>query len=246
MSSTKLKNAPLKEVVFELYWEGSVDNGMQIDAGFDLAQGKFADKLTPEFPVHRKLVPDGIPLKIFGTPLHQYWAGEFKWPVIQHGQGMITVNEVEQGYAWIKSYKPLIIQIISTLIESYTEPLKFNRVRLQYVDAHDLNDDIDAMDFVVQNLQTEVVNNYPLPGGLKSFNVQQTFELPDASLMSLNISTGINNQNQKKSVIWTTIVEKNLSMSFDQIKKWIEDAHSASSQMFKKMLNPQFYASLDK
>lgn len=246
MSSIKLKKATLKEVVFELYWECGIDNGIPIDVGFDLAQGKFSEKLMAKFPVHRKIIPDGVPLKIFGSPLHQYWAEGFKWPVIQHGQGMIAVNEVEQGYEWAKSYKPLIIETIKKLIESYSEPLKFNRVKLQYIDAYDLNDDINAMDFVVQNLQTQIINKYSLPGVLKDFNLQQSFELPDASLMSLNISNGINNQNQKKSVIWTTIVEKKLPMSPDEIQKWIEEAHTASSEIFKKMLNPPFYASLDK
>lgn len=245
MSSAKLKNAPLKEVVFELYWECNTNNGMQVDTGFDLAQGKFADKLMNDFPVHRKIVPDGIPLKIFGAPLHQYWAGELKWPVIQHGQGMIAVNEVEDGYEW-KTFEPLIIKAITLLTESYAEPLKFKRVRLQYIDAWDLDDGINAEDFVTQNLQTQVTNSYQLPGDLSNFNIQQTFKLSDSSLMSLNISDGINNQNQKQSVIWTTIVEKKAPMLIDEIKKWIVTAHTASSEMFKKMLNTEFYASLDK
>ena len=77
MSSVKLKNAPLKKVVFELQWKCDVNNhGSPFDNGFDLAQGKFADKLKPNFPLHRKLVPDGAPIKLFGAPLYQYWVGE--------------------------------------------------------------------------------------------------------------------------------------------------------------------------
>jgi hypothetical protein len=61
MSATKLKNAPLKEVIFELHWECSNDpSGVKIDRGFDLAQGKFADLLKPEFPLHRRLIPDAV------------------------------------------------------------------------------------------------------------------------------------------------------------------------------------------
>lgn len=245
MGSAKLKNAPLKEVIFELHWECHIDNaGVLVDKGFDLGQGKFADKLKPDFSIHRKLIPDGSPLKIFGAPLHQYWKEEFKWPVVQHGQGMIAINDVEQGYDWSNSFKPLIIKTIQSLIDSYEEQLKFNRVVLQYIDACDM-EKMDPFDFMVQNLQTNLIANYPLPGTLRSFNIQQSFNLNDLSILNLNISNGINNQNQKQSAVWTTTVEKQAAMSFEQIIDWIEFAHTTSSEMFKKMLNPSFYASLD-
>lgn len=70
MSSTKLKNAPLKEVIFELFWDCSIDGtGLQIDEGFDLAQGVFSNQLKSDFPVHKKLIPENIPFKVFGAPI---------------------------------------------------------------------------------------------------------------------------------------------------------------------------------
>lgn len=245
MSSVKLKNAPLKEVIFELHWECSTDNaGSLFDKGFDLAQGKFAEKVMPVFPVHKKLIPDGSPFKIFGIPLHQYWTGELKWPVVQHGQGMIAVNDVEEGYVWADSFKPMIINAIQNIMDSYVEPLKFNKAKLVYVDACDI-DEKSPIDFMVANLQTSITTNYPLPGSLTSFNIQQTFELADHSTMIINISNGINNATQKESVIWTTNIEKQALMDFEEIVDWIETAHKATSDIFKKMLNPSFYASLD-
>jgi uncharacterized protein (TIGR04255 family) len=245
MSSAKLKNAPLKEVIFELHWECSIDGvGNNYDAGFDLAQGKFAERIKSEFPVHKKLIPDGAPFKIFGAPMHQYWKGEFNWPVIQHGQGMIAVNEVEYGYEWEKSFKPLVISSIENMAASYEDELSFIRAKLQYIDAWDLND-ISPTDFIAKNLQTEIRNGYDLPGKLRSLNIQQNFELLDGSLMSLNIANGVNNKNQQPSVIWTTTVEKQLKMNVADVVVWLENAHTSTSVMFKKMLNPNFYASFD-
>jgi uncharacterized protein (TIGR04255 family) len=246
MSSSKLKNAPLKEVIFELYWECSIDNsGMQYDEGFALAQGKFAQRLKAEFPVHKKLIPDGTPLKIFGVPMHQYWKGEFLWPVIQHGQGMIAVNEVEQGYEWENSFKPLVIFAVNQVFASYEEDVSFNRVKLQYIDAWDLNG-MEAQDFIAQNLQTEIRNGYELPGALRSISIQQNFTLGDDSILTLNIANGLNNNNQQPSVIWTTSVEKNAKMKMEEVVEWLENAHTTTSNMFKKMLNSEFYASLDR
>ena len=201
MSKAKLKNAPLKEVIFELHWECSMKfPGMQIDTGYDLAQGKFAERLKPDFPVHKQLIPDGIPLKPFGVPLQQYWKRELTWPVIQHGQGMIAVNEVEQGYVWENSYKSLVLKAIEQIIECYEEKLIFNRVKLQYIDAWDL-DDNSPFEFIEQNLQTKITAPYQKPGRLRNINILQVFELEDKTSMQLNITNGINNQNQKQWLI---------------------------------------------
>jgi len=245
MSAVKLKNAPLKEVVFELHWNCDVDNqGALFDSGFDLAQGKFAEKLESQFSLHRKLIPDGVPFKIFGAPLHQYWAGEFKWPVVQHGQGMIAVNEVEVGYEWT-IYKKLVLETVNKLIHSYEDIPSFNKAKLQYIDAWDLEDET-PQNFMANNLQTEIITKYPSPGNLKGFNIQQRFSLKENSVMELNISNAINNKNQKESVVWTTTITKNDSLSLDELKSWIDYAHTTASHFFKTMLKPSFYASLDK
>jgi uncharacterized protein (TIGR04255 family) len=104
---------------------------------------------------------------------------------------------------------------------------------------------MDPSEFIAKNLQTEIHNNYDLPGKARSFNIEQNFELNDDSLMSLKISTGLNNNNQQPSVIWTTTVEKKSKMIIEDVTFWLESAHRTTSMMFKKMLNPEFYASLN-
>jgi len=124
-----------------------------------LAQGKLAEKLKHDYPVHKKLLPDGMPLKIFGGPMHQYWKGEFTWPVIQHGFGMLAVNEVESGYEWESTYKPTVLKAIDLLIDSYDDPIDFSKVKLQYVDAWDLDNE-EPKNFMAQNLGTNIESNY--------------------------------------------------------------------------------------
>ena len=246
MSQAKLKNAPLKEVIFELHWTGNQENAaVQTDEGFDLAQGKFAEKVKLKYPVHKKMIPEGMPIRIYGTPLHQYWTGEFKWPVVQHGLGMIAVNDVELGYQWKLNYKPIVLDAIQKIISSYEDPLNFNRMKLLYIDAWDVEEG-QAISFIEANLRTNIQANYPLPGKPKSINLFQSFELEDGSEMQLTIANGVNNQNQNPSVIWTTTVEKKTNFKEHEIIKWLEDAHTAASNMFKNMLNPDYYASLDR
>lgn len=245
MSNTKLKNAPLKEVIFELFWECSIDGtSMQVDEGFDLAQGIFFNKLKSAYPVHRKLIPENAPFKVFGAPIHQYWKGQMHWPVVQHGQGMIAVNETEKGYEWEEGFKPTIIKVIQQLVESYDRKLTFNKCRLQYINAWELTEQ-EPVDFVRENLQTEISTGYSSPGTQSGFNIQSTFQLGQGTQMALTITNGINNQSQNKSVIWTTLVEKNGKMHQEDVNQWIGFAHDHTSSIFKTMLNPDFYASLD-
>lgn len=245
MSTTKLKNAPLKEVIFELFWDCSIDGtGLQIDDGFDLAQGIFSNQLKADFPVHRKLIPENTPFKVFGAPIHQYWRGPMVWPVVQHGQGMIAINEVEKGYEWASSFKPMIISTIDKLVQSYDRTLIFNKCRLQYIDAWELND-VEPENFVKENLLTQIQTGYSAPGDLSGFNIQLNYQLINNTQLALNIVNGVSNQNQKKSVILTTLVERNEKLNKEQVLEWIDFAHQNTSSMFKKMLKPDFYASLD-
>lgn len=245
MSSTKLKKAPLKEVIFELHWNCPIDNtGMEKDEEFEFAQGRFSDKIKEAFPVYKKLIPDGFPLNIIHAPIHQYWKNEFKWPVIQHGQGMIAVNEVEDGYIWESGFKPTIHNALTILFNSYAKPLIFEKIKLVYIDAWDLNEE-DPIEFIRKNLQTSVVSYYDSPGIPKDFSLFQSYDLDDNSNLLLNISTGVNNITQNKSIILNTAIEKNDAITLDNIYDWIDFAHEICSSTFKKMLNKDFYEKLD-
>jgi len=246
MSSTKLRKAPLKEVVFEIHWDGEVGNsGVMEDPGFEKAQGKLDERLKSEYPVRKKLYPDNGFFKIFGAPIHQYWKGQLQWPVIQHGQCILTVNEIESGYEWEKLFKPTIKSSIVHLFKSYEEQLNINRIKLQYIDAFDVESN-KAYDFMKENLLTAIQTQYKLPGTQKNFNILQSFDLSDGSEMQLSISNGINSENQKSAIIWTTTVEKIHKFNKEEVDDWLDKAHDHASNMFKTMLNPEFYASLDR
>ncbi len=110
MSHKKLSIAPLQEVVLELRWEGQIDNANHYDEGYDLAVGKFHQNVSENFPVHKKIYQYGI--TVFGLPMHQYWKGEQKWPVIQHGPCILAINDVEENYIWNETFKPMIFDCI--------------------------------------------------------------------------------------------------------------------------------------
>lgn len=245
MSEQKLKNAPLKEVIFELFWEGEGQlNDIPIDPGYENAIGRLQERLEKIVPIQTRLYPIAVPLRVFGVPVFQYWKSRLQWPVIQHGPGVLTVNDTEINYTWKDNYKPLVLTAIDMLIDSYSKTLPFNKVSLKYVDAVDIPMG-DVHHFVAENLRIAINYEYDLPGEKTAFNISQRFALLDGSTMQLQVSSGVNNQNNSPAIIWTTSIEKNGKLNKEEIVAWLDSAHTRTSDFFKTMLKPEYYASLD-
>ena len=105
----KLPNAPLQEAVFELRWtlDVSTDDQQEIDAGYELAHGKFQAAAEADFPVYRRLFPASIPPALLNYKVvHQFWREDQQFPVLQLGPGVFTVNDTDQNYDfyWISRH----------------------------------------------------------------------------------------------------------------------------------------------
>jgi uncharacterized protein (TIGR04255 family) len=248
MKQKKLKNAPLKEAIFQLFWELPVDeSGFPVDEEFDLAQGIFASEIKKQFPVHKRLFRQNDPIKIYPSPVHQFWVDELKWPVVQFGPGILTVNDTDANYIWEDNYRPNIYKAIEILLLSYQKPIQFSKISLQYIDLVDLPyEKSEAPAFISENLQTDLISRYKINGKLAALQINQVFDLGDQSLLNINIQTAVNNVTKKPAVTWITKIEKTAKMDKETIFSWIDYAHDISSATFIEMLNPDFYDSLSK
>lgn len=248
MKQKKLKHAPLKEAIFEIRWSPDLENnGFPEDSGFQLAQGVFAKGIRKFFPVHKNMhvLPDII--RIFPVIQHQFWSGELTWPVVQLGPGILSVNNTEANYIWAETFRPHILQALDLLEESYEKTFTFASIALRYIDAVDLDIPLEKLDtFITQNLQTQLKNNYPLPGKPQGINIVQSYELEDSSILNLQIQNGINQSNAKNSLIWSTEVQKTGNLSKEIVFEWLDMAHEISSGTFVNMLNPDYYDSFNR
>lgn len=100
---SKLPNAPLQEVIFEIRWAlmPGKESGQIIDEGFELASGRLSTILEERFPYYKRIISQNIPDQLMHyNVVHQYWSGENKWPVIQLGPGIFTINCTDEEYFW--------------------------------------------------------------------------------------------------------------------------------------------------
>lgn len=244
---TKLKKAPLQEVIFEVLWELSkTSEGVETDEGFDLALGKFAELVKKSFPITRRLFPPGIPIDFLKRPLFQFLKKENSLPLLQLGKGIFALNDSDLNYIWEDSFRPMIEDSVNCLFGSYENSLVVNQLNLRYIDAFEIieNSVENIPVFVNDNLQTTVQNRFNVPGKFNGINMTQQFLLEDNTEISINISSAFREDTGKNAVLCQFIASKRNSFSKEDVFAWVDIAHEHLSNLFTEMLNKDFYESL--
>lgn len=248
MRRKELKNKPLVEAIFELRWElQEPAPGMTSDPYYKLLIGRMYDRVKDEYPFPEQLPTATIPDEIAGYVVqHRFRKGKDKWPVIQIGPGIITLNDVE-GYVW-EDFEKKAVNIVNTLFDAYPDDganLKVNGLLLRYIDAINFDfDKEDVFDFLREQLKTDInlypklfdgagVNRLPLGFDFK-------FSFPSAKpkgAVHLRFSRG--KVKGPDALIWETIVQsvgEDAVQSKEEIAIWIKKAHNLTDDWFFKLI----------
>jgi len=247
MTKKSLKNKPLVEAIFELRWE--LQGPAKIDPHYKIVVGRIYDKVSNEYPFHEQLPTANMPDEIAGYVVqHRFRKGKDKWPLIQIGPGIITVNDTKEGYHW-DDFEKRIIQSVNTLFEAYPDAknnLEFNSVVLRYIDA------IVPFDFEKENISNFLkeqmktsINFYPklFEGtGVKEqplgFDLRASFvSTKPKGVVNLKFTRG--KTKESDALIWETIVQstpENVPKDQDEIAGWIKEAHDLIDDWFFKLI----------
>lgn len=243
----KLPNAPLQEVIFEIRWDlETVDNHQYYDPKYEMALGAFRQYLEKEFPVVKRKMHPSIPSEILPhQTLYQFWAGENEWPVIQIGPGILTVNETEDKYEWENQYLPTIKKALDKLQEAYGAWPPVKNAMLRYIDSVDVeNYDFKYwLQFIENNFNLSLENQFDIKGALKNFYIQETFGLKEAGDLQIVLSNDQKKDRLNDVIIWQTAVQKQAYFMPDHLIDWLEEAHGYTSNLFKELLKQHFYDS---
>src|SRR5690606_2015036 len=154
---SKLPNAPLNEVIFEIRWPLQMtDQGYMVDEGFELASGRLSILVEEDFPINRRVKSAELPEQFFPYQvIHQYWKGEQKWPVLQLGPGVFTSNNTYKFYYW-KDNLNLIKKRIKWLMQAYRDNVNIVFAGLNYIAMKETEKygDVDSVwiSFIAKNL----------------------------------------------------------------------------------------------
>jgi len=243
-----LKHKPLVEAIFELRWDlEEPAPGMKIDPHYKLLIGRLYDKLNDEYPSHEQLPTATMPDEIAGYIVqHRFRKDKDKWPLIQIGPGIITVNDTEE-YTW-EDFERRIIEAVNILFEVYPESknnLKVNRLLLRYIDgiAFDFEKD-DIFTFLKEQLKTKVNLYQKLfeDARVEKFPLGLDFRFSFASTEpkgAIHLRFVRGKQKESDALIWETLVE---SVSGDvpkvqnEIADWVKEAHNLTDDWFFKLI----------
>jgi len=243
-----LKNKPLVEAIFELRWDlQERGRGMKIDPHYKLLIGRFYDKLDDEYPFHEQLPTATMPDEIAGYVVqHRFRKEKNKWPLIQIGPGIITVNDTE-GYTW-EDFKKRIIQTVSTLFKVYPESknnLKVNRLLLRYIDAvaFDFEKD-DIFSFLRERLKTKIDLYQKLfdDTGVEKLALGLDLRFSFSSTEpkgAINLRFVRGKKKESGALIWETMVQSSSEDApkiENEIANWVKEAHNLTNDWFFKLI----------
>lgn len=240
-----LKNAPLKEVIFELHWELEYipEQKIQIDDGFEEAAINFKSACQQDFKVVEILKPSSIPYYAFSHQVtHRFFKEKGQYPLYQFGPGVFTVNDNNKNYKWA-DFSQLILNGISCLKNSYSKPLVLSKIELRYVDAVPVNvlGDTNKFEFLKNHLNVNAEGYKFVEGQLEDINFTKRFSITDDLYLNMIIATAIEKETKGDGVIWQTFINNKKRISWEELPLWIEEAHTIASSTFKNMLSNDLY-----
>lgn len=234
MPSKKLKQAPLKEVVFEIFWKKDSQN----EINYDFALGRFQYEIQNRFPIIKRILPPGI--KIQNQTAYQFWTKQGVFPVIQFGDGVLTVNDTDKSYTW-DNFREHVSIAMNACKKSFGKMPEVSFARLKYLDSVDVspNDDIELM--IQRNHLTKITPGYKLPGSFRGLSITQSRTLPDTSVLVVSINNAINSLSKKNSIVWTSLIERSEIGAEHELTTWLDMSHETLSNLFVEMLDPKYY-----
>lgn len=182
----ELETNPLLEAWLEIRWqlEHSDIPGLSRDPNFPFALGVFFSNVENEFGYREPLGPSRAPEDMLPYVVrYRFRPGKGKWPLLQLGPGVATVN-FTKPYTW-DLFRQTALYLRDKLVYAYggTE-LKVETITLRYRNGEPFEySSNNLLDFLKQNLNASIVLPDHIPGFVSSTtrptsaNIFLTFDL---------------------------------------------------------------------
>ena len=246
MDKKDLKNKPLVEAILELKWALPSQPTQGIDPHYRLLLGRLSERVEKDYPFHEPLptaqIPDEMAVQM---AQHRFRTGQAKWPLIQIGPGIMTVNETD-GYTW-GDFKARCETAVKYLFEAHPAKNAFavQGLTLRYIDAVEVD---FSKESIFSFLRSKMKVAMSLPEALfdgnrvnstpVAFNWQSSFLHDDpGGLVTLRFAVG--KHKDKPALIWETLVQAGhdrMPSIPGGFSEWIDKAHGLTNDWFFKLI----------
>ncbi|MBN1594231.1 MAG: TIGR04255 family protein [Candidatus Coatesbacteria bacterium] len=247
MDYPTLSKAPLVEVIFELYWQLQQPQNGQPEMNYGILAGRLFEKLKVEYPFHEPLPAASMPTEMAGYLIqHRFRTGDNEWPLIQVGPGLVTLNQVKDGFERGTFHRG-IEKLVATLLEIYTENRRprFNRLMMRYIDAVDFDYQSENIsDYIARTLKTDLAVSSALfvDTGISAAptSLDTTFYFNSENPRGqLRLRFGKGRRDDRDLLRWESIVEATgdeVPQETDGITQWAGDADELIHKVFFRMI----------
>lgn len=256
-----LSQAPLIEAIFEIRW-GRVKDKSPTLIAFEFSEADrvfFIGRFHGVAKDRGYTTVEAINPGLGGVPhivTHRFRKAPNTWPCYQVGVGVMTANQVNEGYTW-PTFKAVILDGISMLDSAHPDGiagLPPIGMELKYQDGFVLNPGEEPTGFLREKLNF----NFSVPPDLLSDN-RVAIPSPKATTLGFelaledpkgSLSVAINSAliNGKNGLVMETTVRTAdaLFNTYDRssIDNWLERVHDVQKMAFKAFINPAYMKSL--
>jgi uncharacterized protein (TIGR04255 family) len=260
---SKLRNPPLLEAIFELRWspQSSYQDdrvvpdtqliepsqmslfGRAPDPKYPIHLGRFSERVQKQYPFHEPLPSASLPeFMVPQFPQHRFRIGAGKWPLVQMGPGIVTVNETS-GYTWT-DFRQRCLDTTNWILEANPPdavPISFREVILRYLNVIEFDTTKDNVFRILKDglgakieLAEELFEDTGVSPSASDFNWHATFAYKDLP-GSIKIEFGTGKREKLPVLIWGTTVQSvkdNMPNITKGFREWLERAHAISERWF--------------
>jgi len=240
---SKLPNAPLVEVIFEIKWD--ISNRTDV-VDFQYLHGDLYSRLKERYAFRESLVPPEVPFEVMkGIPVFRFRPQKNGHPLVQIGPGLLTFNALDSQYYWeeFREESNRLIGILDDIYPKYKE-LDVSPI-LTYIDFFEYDrKNVNSLDFINSYLQLNISPSFMDSGDatFKDMNAQLNYKVRNGSL-SLNISDGKINNEKDGVVLQTKVIGDKKRYTKPDLSLWIDTAHELSSKVFKSLTTGELFES---
>lgn len=262
-TASRLPNAPLVEVTFELQWhlpsQDSFDEPFDSwDPAFGVLRDAF-EKRARLAGLSQMSEAESAPIPIHHLIHTRFTRGEpSPHPSWQLGPGVFVASE-STSYDWVQ-YKQFVLDGVAHVVESFPRMDSFalqpSEFALAYVDSFDpeLTGHTDTLRFMNEYTtlslrEPEFIPNGPFSGS-RSCTIQRSLHVKDMGKTYFSYRLGNATYGNSQTILLESRVVSNFdrpsphdakSNILEGLGLWLESAHGLTSPFFKAIINKDFY-----
>lgn len=238
---SKLPNAPLVEVIFEIRWDSKSPE--ELDK-YAYLVGDLWASVKDRFKHREQLIQAVLPVESYiGLPAHRFWAKKNTYPLLQVGPGVLTINTLGDEYDWALFSKEVQYGA-DNFLKNFQLVNNEVKLLLQYIDFIPFDfEQRNVIDFVRSNLNTHIHQNfYPATNHPEGLGYYFGYNYEDGKV-AIDVKTGKRADETSGLIIRTLVSNDAVPLDLNELMKWSDSAHTICSDLFKQMTKGELYNS---